>query len=414
MLLDFKAQMNEDSEQLGQAVPKQTYTALSTQFPVQKDGKPVKDHPENLRFLIQNIMGFSCATNELTQGTEINNKKIEDVTFALICNECRRQGLSSSKDFVDQVIAELAHHNRYHPFKDMIESVPWDGTNHIGELFKTLKLDPEYNGSAMLYESYLRKWLIGIIAKVYKPGSQNMMLVLKGGQGIGKSRWASSFGIVPDSYGEGVIDPDNKDHELRHLTKLIWHVAELDGVTRKKDVAALKDYLTKESVSVRRAYGRFETNGRSILSFIGSVNSDQFLSDVTGNRRFLIIPLEDIDTVTKINMQQVYAQAFSLYQAGNQWWFDKAEIELVNKENEDSTIQSALDDLVTEVRAGKVERTIYQVLVELGYKKSAAEISHGEATKFGNLLHKAGIRKIRKVVNGQKITMWLVYSNFEQ
>jgi len=204
----------------------------------------------------------------------------------------------------------------------------------------------------MVYFQFLKRWLIGVIAKVYRPGSQNLVLTIKGAQGKGKSRWLSKLAIAPDIFGEGSVNPEIKDHELRHFNFVIWHASELDGITRKRDQAALKDYFTREDVAVREAYGRFERSGKSVLSFCASVNDDSFLHDQTGNRRFLVLPLANLNSDHTIDMTQLFAQAKCMFDDGQKWWFDNEEVQIINKKNEEFLAQGPVDILASRVKPG--------------------------------------------------------------
>ena len=164
------------------------------------------------------------------------------------------------------------------------------------------------------------RWLLGAVGRVVN-GDQNAMLVLDGPQGIGKSalvKWLGS--VLPGVYCEESISPQEKDCLLRLTSTLVWEAGELDGTTRKHDVAALKHFLTRSTVIARRSYGRHDITKPVLTSFIGTVNTNGngFLPDPTGNRRYLVLSLTGIDwSYPKcLDPRQVWAEAVARYQMG--------------------------------------------------------------------------------------------------
>ena len=107
---------------------------------------------------------------------------------------------------------------------------------------------------------------------------------------------------------------------------------ELENMHR--DLDALKELITKTNIYVRRAYGFVHENYTRRASFAGSINNHDFLHDMTGNRRFLCFETKCIDYQFDIDMSQVYAQAIALERSGFQYWFDKDEMAVLERNNE--------------------------------------------------------------------------------
>lgn len=379
----------------------------NTQYPVIEWNKhsstwePHPSHPDNIIYFLTVVLNKKLKWNLLKHAISIDEKEITDMDLSLIRNDAKREGLSA--DIMD-ALAEAAWKNKYHPWKEFVERAPYDGTDHISQLFETLIIEPEFEQHRDLYKTYLRRWLIGAIAKVYRPGSQNLVLTFQGFQGAGKSRWCTALaGNIAEVFAEGAIDPSNKDDMLKHLNYVFYHVSELEQVTRKKDQAAVKDYLTKETVACRPAYGRFDRIGKSVCSFIATVNSTDFLNDETGSRRFLCIPLKDINAEHKINVQQIWAQAKALFDSGERWWFDKTEIPHINEANDIFTQKNIVDLIASKIEPGEDFVTAVELFRCFGYKHFNTDIS-----KLGTLLRKSGIASERRTVNKIKLTGYLI------
>jgi len=157
------------------------------------------------------------------------------------------------------------------------------------------------------------------------------MLVLDGPQGIGKSefvRWLVPSALRGGYFIDGPINTDDKDSEIRLMSKWVWEVSELGATTRKADYEALKGFLTRRSVTVRKPYGRHDIEGPAMASFIGTVNnSSGILSDPTGHRRFLFTRIEAIDwNYSKdITPEQVWGEAMAAYLSREDWKLSQTE-----------------------------------------------------------------------------------------
>lgn len=376
-----------------------------------KDGestdKPSSQAPQNYRHLFEKL-GMRFKQNDLDNLLYCNGEFWTEEDFLSLWVTGKDYGLHGSKDLLFSTVTDLAMSARFNPVSDMINSKKWNGQdNYIDQLFNTLSFaDGE---PVELYKEYLTKWLVGIVAKLYTPGSQNLVLTFVGEQGIGKSRWLTNLALWDKAFGEGEIDPSNKDHELRHLTNVIWHIPELDYTTGKRETGALKAYLTKDYIAVRPAFSRLLRQGRSVCSFAASVNTDEFLVDPTGNRRFLTLPVEAIDHEHSVDTQQVFAQALALHQSGYKHWLDKDEIIGLSKHNSRFEMQDVLSALAATIEPGQDEMTALELLADLGYK----EPHRGDISRFGTLLKRAGIKKFRSTVNAgnqKRRTVWLVKS----
>lgn len=390
--------------------PKQTYRDVKDwidlhEWPaMNKDkDKPSPQAPENYRMLFKK-WNLSFSQNELDEQIYCNDQYWTESERLSLWVRGKGVGMHGTQELMFATIKKLAFENSFHPIKKIVESATWDGQDHLQKLFNTLTIEEHnriYNAD---YALYLKKWIVGIAAKLYRPGSQNLVLTLLGAQGIGKSRWLSQLALWPDAFGEGAVDPGNKDHELRHLTHLIWHIPELDYTTGRRETGALKDYLTRDSVSVRPAYARNTRYGRSICSFAASVNAREFLHDPSGNRRFLIIPLEAVDHTHTVNMQQVLAQAKVLFEQGFKYWLDLEEIKRLNEQNEAFELEDKVIEFVRALKEGTKEMTSHELL-----KEAKVEFPNkADLTRFGMAMSKAGFVKKRRTMEGKRTYFYCV------
>lgn len=267
-------------------------------------------------------LGYTFRINECAETLEVNGYAISDETRAEIRMKLRDTGYA--KKIAAAEDAYLAHgkRNGYHPIRDYLDALKWDGVDHIAALASHMtSTDPPVvyrDGTTLpLHHAWLYRWLIGAVMKVYT-GGQNPMMVWDGPQGCGKSTLAHWLCPLTGFFLEGAINVADKDSDIRLLSHWIWEVSELDATTRKADQSALKAFITKEVVTVRKSYGKHDTKKPALASLIGTVNNTSgFLADESGSRRFLITRLIYIDLkYQKLNIDQIWAQAHQLYLDG--------------------------------------------------------------------------------------------------
>lgn len=265
-------------------------------------------------------LGYTFKMLELDQSIEVNGEKITDALESKIRTQLRDAGYPRVNVARDAYIAD-AYDHQYNPIRDYLNAAgsEWDGQDHIKALAD------HFADADDVFSIYLRKWLIGSVARIYQTNTQNRVLVLDGPQDLGKSyfvKWLCPTHLLKYQR-EGGIQPDNKDHTIALAKSWIWEIAELGSTTRRADLEALKFFLSQMEIQARPAYGRYDLNRPAITSFIATVNSDGagFLNDPTGSRRFMSCTLSYIawDYSGNIRRDQVWGQAKALFDQGIDW-----------------------------------------------------------------------------------------------
>lgn len=375
---------------------------------------PKRDSVPNIMHLITTIGGmrelkFNKRMNLIEKSPGVG---LEDIDVERLYTLGYTYNITKSKELLRAVISTMADENKYDPLIDSIDSVEWDGRSRFAELLSTLEFEAGTTEKQLkLYGLFLRKWLIGVVTKIFHPGSENNMLVFVGAQGAGKTRW---FRKLAEPYLSGFIEahinPEDKDCHLNLLKYFIWSVSELDTITYSKDVGAMKDFITKSEVRVRPAYGRMDIIGSTISSFCASVNSKDFLYDSTGNRRFLIIPVEGVNAEHTVDIMQLYAECKEIMLSGERQWFNREEITMINDYNEQFMNKSDILEVfegrvrnkesATEADSSVQKLTLKGILDELNV--SAA--TRAEERSLRDWLTKKGI----KTVNHSGVKKYLV------
>lgn len=294
--------------------------------------------------------GWTFKLNECDESIYILNstgslERMSDAKFSVVYRTLADTGLPFRQEDTLHCIHVDALQNRFHPIMDYLNSLSWDGQSYIQQLAEF------FTDEHGIFPLYLRRWMIGAVARVYHNGAQNPMLVMDGAQGIGKSffvRWLAPEATV---YYEGSIQPDSKDHEIRLMTTWIWEVKEINATFKKADIEALKSFLSIETVRVRLPYGHYDIVKPAIASFIGTVNdAEGFLNDPTGFRRFNICHIIQInwDYITKIDRSQVWAEAKAAYLAGEPWALTGDEVVIQSEINSHYYVVDPVEDALLE------------------------------------------------------------------
>ncbi len=364
-------------------------------------------------------LGYRFAYNDVALTIEVNSRPISDPVEAEIRMRMRDAGFKNVNAITD-VYTVLAHQNAYHPVRRYLDTLHWDGKNHIYELSRSFTNDDPavtYANSQTrsLFFVYLYRWMIGAVAKVYAH-EQNMMLVLAGPQGIGKSylaQWLCS-GLGREYFVASAIHPEDKDFTLRLAKTFMWEVEELDGTIRKADVAALKGFITLQEVVARPAYARRDVHAPALASMIGTVNpSGGFLRDASGNRRFYVAQISAIDwRYTELDVHQVWAQAVQAYRTGvaqgqQPWRLRPSEQAAQAEANRSHEARSLLDDwLDTDFSIDGAATTGMTAAEMSDHLKQRGHVLTGTAKaqhmEIAEALTRRGIGHARRVSNGQR------------
>lgn len=384
--------------------------SLSNEVPVKPKidfDEPVYDFPHvtetgrkratiaNLRHLFKSY-GITVSYDELLkkQTIRFNNAHdkghrdlIDNAGVAHIRSLMALNGLTmGALDLLPALFAE----NASNPIMEWIKSKPWDKKDRLRELSDTLEVaenDRHYR------DIVLRTWLIQCVAAAdgakCTPNKDalpkyELAFILQGGQGAKKTSWFKR--LVPKKLGAYIVDgahldPADKETVRSCISSWICELGELDSTFRRADISRLKAFLSKQTDTIRLPYDRAESQFGRRTSFCGSVNPEQFLNDSTGSRRFLPLQVTACDSLHIIDMQQLWAQIWTYYLKGWQWWCSGELEEMLKERHERHGETTPIDELIAEVfDIEKVDKdishrhyTATRILIECGIKEPKAQ-----------------------------------------
>lgn len=195
-------------------------------------------------------------------------------------------GLRNRNDYFDSVKI-VSMRNKFHPVRNLLDSLPWKGIGHI----KRLLVD--YLGAEETEYQYqvLKLWILGAVSRIYKPGFKfDYTLILLGPQGLGKSTFLRLMALMDEWYNDSLDNLDSDKTAQSLMGSWIIELAELKSLARTSGgIDSIKRFLTAQQDKFRAPYERRAEIIQRQCVFSGTTNHEEFLQDLTGNRRFLIV-----------------------------------------------------------------------------------------------------------------------------
>lgn len=367
---------------------KTEFYLVDTQSAVQDCGLSKTDH--ELHNIDELSESSNLSTRQPVNSSTLTECRSEDIneasnTSSLIPNLSSRKGDSPFLELTDRDVnslwarmsktglkVKLQHlYNvicsdyvpQWNPFEDYFYSLPeWDGTtDYIAQVAEMVSIrssgvqecrngltpnpSPKGEGScwnpssqnshpssSKTFTSCFRKWLVAMVASLLnKNVVNNTILVFVGRQGIYKTTFFNN--LLPPELHQYFFTKTNsdrmtKDDKLSLAEFALICLEEIDSM-KTAELNQLKALVTSKTISERAAYERFKECRQHIASFCGTGNNIRFLTDDSGNRRWLPFEVENIDEPRpeKYHYTGLYSQALALWRSGFRYWFNQKEIE---------------------------------------------------------------------------------------
>lgn len=242
-----------------------------------------------------------------------------DVDDAQLALRLEKEYGITGKDKIENALKVVAFNNRRNAVKEYILGLEWDGKERVGTLLH------DYLGAeqSIYTEEIMKKSLTAAIARAFssKGVKYDTMIVFSGPQGIGKSTFLSKLGR--EWFSDSLYSFEGKEAAELIQGTLINEVGELSALT-KSETETVKQFLSKTHDIYREAYGKRTNKYPRRCVFFGSTNSESFLKDATGSRRFWPVRVGDLPPTKNIfkdldkEVDQIWAEAYISFLLGEE------------------------------------------------------------------------------------------------
>jgi len=288
-----------------------------------------------IRANLRNVLeGRALEFNEMTGRATIGRKPVDDIDETHIQCEIERRfitrtdkqglkyGIQLAVKDINAAIKMVARERPYHPIREYLESLEWDGVPRIDSVVDDILSAKR----TTLNMAMVKRFMIGAVARVMKPGCKlDTVFITIGDQGCGKSTFFKVLASDPWFVDSGV-DLHEKDSFMVLRTCWFYEWGELDVMRRARDAAAVKAFLSSTRDTYRPPHGRNVIDVPRASIVVGSTNENEFLVDVTGNRRFWPLQVGRLNLEVLIEQRdQLWAEAVHLFHGGEQWHLTASE-----------------------------------------------------------------------------------------
>ena len=300
--------------------------------------------------------------NQITDQTSYleDNGEWHLMEESYICKLRRMMATDTGKrvlknDLKDMINSDLAR--RIHPVRDYVKQLPvWDKKDRVAELASFVHVEavqekqtPEEAQELMQWA--LHKWLVATMADWLSDDICNeTILTFIGPQGVYKTtffRFLLPPPLRPYYWENSSNSFSQKDDQIALVENCLVEIEEIDAF-KDRDNAELKSLSTKITLKIRRPYDKFVMAKHRLAALCATGNQERFLTDETGNRRWLCFRVSCVDNPRKweFDYEQLYAQLRDEYYDGFPYWFGKSEEARMKQQNEYFRIISDEEQLI--------------------------------------------------------------------
>ena len=292
----------------------------------------LKNNISNICLILENDEAYKgkIEFNELTQMCSFNRNYWTDFTdshLKLFLEQ--KYDIVTSIENISHACNVIADEHRYHPIKEYLQSVQWDGVSRINSVFSEFlgATDNQYTRAVATIS------FVGAVARIFEAGVKfDTCTVFVGKQGTGKSKFIYKIAHNPDWFSDSITTFDGKEFYEGILGRWIIELGE--GTAFQKSVKErCKQALASQQDVYRKPYGRHPEVQKRQCVFFGTTNNYDFLKDETGDRRYYPIDVNIAKATKSIDkdltddyIAQLWAEAFYLYSNGQNIYIQDRQI----------------------------------------------------------------------------------------
>ena len=362
-----------------------------------KDGTqaiPCRVH--NLILILKHAQEFKgrFRFNDFSGKPAIDGQDMDDVGPIAIKAMLEKQWIPEKVPTADvmDALQVVASHSTFHPVRDYLDGLTWDGTERIPHFFE------DFCGSARdaYHIAVARSLFVSAVARIYKPGCKvDTMVILESQQGRGKSQlWLTLFG---EWCSEVTSSLNDKDFYSGMRGYWCLDFAELDAFSRA-EATQIKRILTSQSDNYRPHYGRMARAFPRQCVFVGGTNRDDWHTDATGARRFLPVKITAQIDIAAVGLarDQLWAEAVARFRQSETWW----EIPDAEVHQEESYVGDPWDERVINFCYGRERTSTAEILGDGCLRIDAGRQTRSDQMRVSAILKRNGWER-RRLADGK-------------
>lgn len=335
-------------------------------------------------------------------------RRLEETDGFAGAKELEKYEIRVKNEDVYNSLRIIGRKRQINPPRDYFDRLVWDGKHRLDNWLTY------YLGAERQPQEYLSligaKWLMGGVARVYKPGAKfDNVLILEGPQGRKKSMAFEVLATFTNEiyYLEFMGDVSKKDSLITMQGKIIVEMSELASV-RKSLVEEMKSFISRRVDEYRPVYGRNNIKRPRFFIFGGTTNKidQEYLEDETGARRIWPVTCGEIDIdALRRDSEQLWAEAIARYKAGERIWLEGDEIHLAKMEQDNRQHWDVWEEAISEYLYGISEITTNALMEKMNL--ATRDRTNFAKERIKKCLKNLGWTEIRTLTEGNgRIRTW--------
>lgn len=360
------------------------------------DGTPRRAYANVVQFVARHPMhAGKWAINLMGDHPELAGEPVTGVHVHRIRDAGDRHlGWTPTETDVKAAIVEAATARPYHPVRQYLRGLAWDGVGRIDTLARDL-----LGTDVPIHSEMMACWMVAAVARAMEPGCKvDSAVMLTGRHGYRKSSFFRVLG--GEWYRDTMLDLSNKDALIQIHGTWIYELAELDHLMDGPRGKRFTGWMTSADDAFRAPYAATTTEHPRSVIFGGTTNRDQFIGDDAIGRRAWAIPIARPIDVAELEhvRDQLWAEAVVAYDSGRQWYLDasgeEARARVNDAHHETDVWIEPVGQWLADPRI--VEVTVGQVLVE-AIRLDVARHDRAAQMRAGAVLRALGWHRRRSV-----------------
>ena len=391
-----------------------------------RSGGKTKPTMKNVVIILENAVGSEVFRHNAFKGVDLHgcatpwggrrDSVVRDVDVSNIkLWLATHYGFEPKTQQVEEAIAIIARRNEFHPIRDHLKTLKWDGKERVDFWLRDFA---SADGPDKYLRAISRKTLVALVARALRPGVKyDQVLILEGYQGARKSTLLKTLAGGDEYFTDQEINVRDKDAVMTIQGKWITELGEL-ATMRRSDQDSLKSFISRTHDRMRLPYGRRTEEFPRQGIMIGSTNLEEYLKDDSGHRRFwpVVVGACNPEGLAACR-DQLLAEAVFLFEMGEPLYLEDAEVQSLarqvqaEKEPADALGEEVGDWIAAQLKLDEKDRTekLDDVRISDVMKWPpfvAAPTSLLDPRKMGVILRNHGYHKVVERESGRRHKIW--------